>query len=539
MESRWRGPKRDAIHKLDPLGFDGRLAEHNPIFFLACHTFFCNEIDGVPAYLRPEIVYPPLHRDRFCKEFSDYLLSPSGGDQGLLVLAQRDSLKSTFSQNAVPLWYFLRMAELYDRYARIALLHFKEIQASINLVSLKNQCITNPWMKRTWPERCTDRDFGTKTEFTFPNVPTIGAREHSVIARGLGASLVGMHFDLICFDDLVEESHRTSKALRDDTAAKYDAVQYTLDTIRGKKIHTGTPYHPMDQWGKMTKAQEEAEKKNERIYRIVRIPAIDKDGTLSFPTRHTREFLAAKRQEEVDRSGNDDFFQLQMLCELRSTRMLACDPSWLRFVPLKDVPPGGWRVIIVDPAWKGTKNSGEGDSASIQVWELYRHGPWIVKYLLDGVHSNELTDRDGKNEIFRLMRHWGVQDVAPEEIGTHAFRTSLADEANTRGVFMNVIDLKHANVNKPQRITAFFSEMQAGRVFIAEECEPNLVRHFKDQFFNYPQVDHDDAVDCAAYTLDPAIADSYAPYFNTALNEVLRAGAQRPAPPPRSLHCGQ
>lgn len=532
IESRWRGEKRDAIARLTDL--DAQLRDHNPIFYLAGRTFFSNEIDGVPVFDRPEYIYPPLHRDVFCKEFLNYLIAPPGGDNGLLLLAQRDSFKSSFSQKAVPLWYWLRMYLIYGHYARIALIHFKELQASANLVEIKAQLLANPWMKRVWPEVCAEKDFGTKTEFRFPNVPAIGASEHSIIARGLGASLVGFHFDLICFDDLVEESHRTSKVLRDDTSAKYDALQYTLDTVRGKKIHTGTPYHAFDQWGRMDKAN--VDKK--AIYRIVRISAISDDNVLSFPTRHTYKFLEDKRQEEISRSGNDDFWQLQMQCQYRTTRLIATDPSWLRFVPLRQVPPGGWRVILIDPAWKGTDNSGEGDSASIQVWELFRHGAWIVRYLIDGVHSNSLTDREGKLEIFRLCRKWGVNDVAPEERGGYAYRTSLADEANVRGWPLNVIKLKSMQANKGQRIVSFLSEVQAGRVFIVEECDPDLKEAFMDQYNNYPQVDFDDALDCAGYTSDPAVSEQYAPFFNTALSDYEIQRQRTPPLPLRSRHCG-
>jgi hypothetical protein len=315
---------------------------------------------------------------------------------------------------------------------------------------------------------------------------------------------------------------------------KYDALLYTLDTVRGKKIHSGTPYHANDQWGRMKRANVEGK----ASYRFVQIKAIADDNTLSFPTRHTFAYLEKIRQEEISRTGNDDFWNLQMQCEFRTTRMIATDPAWLKFCPLKDVPPGGWRVLIIDPAWKGTDNAGEGDSAALEMWEMFRHGAWIVKYLIDGVYSNTMTDREGKNEIFRLLKKWGAQDCAPEERGGYSFRTSLKDEANVRGVPLNVIDLKSMQVNKGQRIVTFLGEVQAGRVFIVEECDPALKEAFLDQYHNYPQVDEDDAIDCAGYTSDPAIADNYAPYFNTAELDAARLFRREKPEPQRSLHCG-
>jgi hypothetical protein len=122
---------------------------------------------------------------------------------------------------------------------------------------------------------------------------------------------------------------------------------------------------------------------------------------------------------------------------------------------------------------------------------------------------------DGINEIFRLMRRHGVTDVAPEERGGHAFRQRLRNEGNSRGTHINVIDLKSMQTNKPQRIVSFLGEMQSLRVFISTDCEEQLKNAFLEQFEDFPQLDHEDALDAAAYTCDPAIAEAYAPMFNT------------------------
>ena len=45
LRERWQGPTQVVIDKLDPKGFEGRLKDHNPIYYLAERVFFDNVIN--------------------------------------------------------------------------------------------------------------------------------------------------------------------------------------------------------------------------------------------------------------------------------------------------------------------------------------------------------------------------------------------------------------------------------------------------------------------------------------------------------------
>jgi hypothetical protein len=148
-----------------------------------------------------------------------------------------------------------------------------------------------------------------------------------------------------------------------------------------------------------------------------------------------------------------------------------------------------------------------------------------------------MTDAEGKSEIFRLMRKWYITHVAPEEFGGWAFRQALANEAITRGVALTIIELegvKH-KVSKDQRITSFLGDVQYGRVFICEECPREVTEPFEEQYNDYagPEtLDHDDALDCAAYTSDEAVTANYVPRMNRAF---MKGGPSRDEK--RTRHC--
>ena len=535
MMQEWSGAKRRAIEYIQ-----GRIIDqivpvaHNPIYYLAENLFFDN-VRGDPNFL-----YAPMHRDIICEATLDYLLGqdsfqnahvtrpPGHNNNGLLVLTQRDSFKSTFKHGVDPFFCALRAKHVEKRDVCSALVHQKEFQASRNLLRMKRKTRNHPWLKRYWPEFICDHDYGTQTDFNWECVdPSSPRSEPSIHAGGITADFTGLHYDFLFMSDLVVKEHRLSKHLRDTTESLYDALMYTVDMKYGKVIHDGTFYHQFDLWQKLVRSQQ---------YVVVRIPAGGHDEVpLSHPVRHSKKVLAKIQRREKGKSGNDDMYWMQMQLSVKTGRTMATDLAWIKRCSQHEVPQETWRAIFVDGAWKGTKNAGDGDYASIQVWAFERRGSIITKYLMDGVHSNMLTSLDGENEIFRLARKWGVIDLAIEETGGWAFRTSVQNSANTRGMHVNLIDLKMKQTNKQNRIVTFLKDVQAGRVFITAECNETLVGHLMREFEDFPQVEHDDALDAAAYTCDPNVAEQYAPIFNT-----FAQGERRWEDEPihRTRHCG-
>lgn len=531
---RWQGPLRTAIEQIHGRPFDKIVPpEHNPIYYVAQNLFFDN-VRGDPNFL-----YAPMHRDIICAATLDYLLGqdsfqdshltrPAGvHNNGLLVLTQRDSFKSTFKHGVDPYFCALRAKHIDNKDVCSALIHQKEFQASRNLLRMKRKTRGHPWLKQFWPEFISETDVGTQTDFNWACVDASSPRsEPSILAGGLTADYTGLHFDYVFMSDLVVKEHRLSKHLRDTTESLYDALMYTVDTKKGKVVHDGTFYHQHDLWHKMVRSKQ---------YVVVNIPAGGHGSEpLSHPHRHSKRVLDKMQKREMSKSGNDDLYWMQMQLRVKTERLAATNMAWLRRCPVADVPPDTWRAIFVDGAWKGTHNAGQGDYASIQVWAFERRGSLVFKYLMDGVHSNHLTSLDGESEIFRLMRKYGATDVAIEESGGYAFRANMVNNAATRGMFINPIDLKMKQTNKQQRIVTFLRDVQAGRVFLTKECDPVLISHFLDQYEDFPQCEHDDALDAAAYTCDPNVAASYAPMFNT----MAQGRKWNKEPVRRTRHCG-
>lgn len=521
IEIRWDASARRAIEIVSGSTWAALLPEtHNPAYYLAAKVFF----DNPAARNNPRYLYAPYHRDRFFEPIVSYIIDPEPQEAGLLWLGPRDTYKST-CLGCVALWFALRRYHLDGVFDRIVLRHHKEELACANVTRVRAKVWHHPWMKRYWAEVCPPegtRDFGTQGAFSFYNLPETGeTAEAQFRAVGAKSSDVGAHCGLDLGDDLVNEEHINSRRVREDAKMRYMAKRYTIDAGTGREVNTGTRYHVNDLWG----MQETARVGDRPLYRVVKIPAIADDGMLAHPYKLTKKYLEDRRQEELSNAGNDMLWWLQYQLEPRSTKQIATRIDWLRECRFEEIGPEAIPLITVDPAWKGTENAGEGDSASIQVWMLERRGPIILRYLVDGAHGDDMTVLDGYNHIFRLAIKYGVTFIAPEEIGGHGFRVQLRNEGNTRGIPLVIFDLKATKgKRKSFRIMPFLKEAESGRVFlVSNTLDPALRESFIKEFRDFhPQMDHDDAIDAASFQMDPEIAERFVPEWNSALDKARK-----------------
>lgn len=528
IEQRWSASARNEAETLMDRAWAAILPDtHEPMYFLAERCWFDNVLAD------PRFLYPPYHRDMFLRPLREYILDPAPAEAGILFLGPRFTYKSTFSHGAIPMWYVLRGAHLTGTHYSAVLRHHKLELASDNLVRLKAKFQSHPWVRAVWSPACPGervREFGTSQRFTLPWVPPGQTADPTFRAIGLGASDTGRHPDLDMGDDLVTEEH-LSKVVRDDAKRRYRAKRYQLDISSGREVNTGTPYHRMDLWSMMMNSTIDGR----ALYRVITVPAhlpdglVARYGPLAHPHKLGEADLEKRRLEELATAGNDDFYYLQFEVTYRLSRQQTTEKWWLRDTTREDIPEDGFPIITIDPAWKGDANYGEGDSASIQVWVLARRGSVVLRYLVDGVHSNEMSSSDGERETLRLMARYGVTVVAPELPRGSTFRSNLTQSAASLGQRIQIIDLKTKQHAKSDRIGGFNKEAEAARVFLCKECDPALLEEFRSQFDNWPQVDHDDALDAAAYTCDPAILEAWAPAWGSA--RTGRIGRARVTPP--------
>jgi phage terminase large subunit-like protein len=137
-------------------------------------------------------------------------------------------------------------------------------------------------------ERETSREFTLKTR-TDKNL-----KEPSVFATGIGTVNIGQHYDLIIADDLHSEKNTSTKEQIEKVIAHYRLLLSLLEPD-GTLIIIGTRWHFYDLYSFLL--EEEIEEKD-GVWDVYIERAIRKDGSLFFPSRLTKEFLAEQRKAQ-------------------------------------------------------------------------------------------------------------------------------------------------------------------------------------------------------------------------------------------------
>ena len=92
----------------------------------------------------------------------------------------------------------------------------------------------------------TDLHFVKQTDSEFStNFCTSTRGASQVVGLGIGTSITGKHADIVVTDDIVNQTDRTSKTVRNRTKLQYMELQ-NIRNRDGRFINTGTPWHKED-----------------------------------------------------------------------------------------------------------------------------------------------------------------------------------------------------------------------------------------------------------------------------------------------------
>lgn len=207
------------------------------------HWYFCNNVLGYRA--DPSIKYYDLVSTH--KELCDFLDEPG---LAKLILMPRESLKSQIITVGVSLRKLVR-----DPNYRILIYSDSATKAQGFLDGIKSHIegkAANSDFRSMYPTWETDPHRGG--EYNSSRI-TIRTRKHqqkepSIDTGGIESSKVGMHYDLIIFDDIVSDLNVTTKEQMDKV---YDCYKKSLSLLKrgGEIIIVGTRWHFGDAYGRI------------------------------------------------------------------------------------------------------------------------------------------------------------------------------------------------------------------------------------------------------------------------------------------------
>ncbi len=233
-------------------------------------------------------------------------------------------------------------------------------------------------------------------------------KEPTVMTVGAEGQVVGMHYDLILADDLVDESNARTKHMRDQLRTFYNKTLMPTLEPDGEIHFLGTRYHYDDLYGYL-----EANAMNGST-QIIR--ALDERGRSPWPSKYPAAFFRKTRNDRGTIAFNS-----QYLCDTEAMKGEIFDYDWMVQINPDDVPAKAKHYIGVDLAIS------EKESADcFAMVHIAVEGRMI--YVIDH-YEGHLTF--GKQ--VRMVEQWFDRiDPVSVAIETNAYQAALAQHIKER-----------------------------------------------------------------------------------------------------------
>ena len=407
----------------------------------------------------------------------------------LLILMPRFTFKSCICTQAYSLWCLVRDPDM-----RILIYSDSSTKASGFLQGIKNHIegkARNSKFRQYFGEWETTPQSGKWNDSQIiVEVRKVAAVEPSVDTGGIETSKVGMHYDLIIFDDIVSDVNVTTKMLMDKT---YDLYKKALSLLkpRGKVIMVGTRWHFGDAYGRIIA-------ENKDVWGTFLARAHDGDkyyfddiGENSL----TPDFLLKQRSEQ----GSYIFSCLYQNNPVDDETALfkASEFRFYQQVDHKNL----FKTCVCDPAGEGE------DSTAITVVGTDKDmNMYVLDIINDHLKPNQIID-----SIIKLNYKWGFTKFGIEGnffkgLLEKEIQTAIQEERKNKNftlfsmeVFTSTCRIgagKHARIQSLQP----FHERGALRLK-GERIEtlPGVWGELAFQMIQYPKAPHDDIVDSLAF----------------------------------------
>jgi hypothetical protein len=441
---------------------------------------FCNEVLFTRAGRQLE--------EKPHREMVEYLSEPFQPNKMMLV--PRDSLKTTISSTAYPLWMVLRAHFLDDNPGYRVLIDSATVRLSKFVIGQIKQWVKNECEPIFGPlyDRKGDNAEGLSLSF---KLKSSMVKEPNFVASGVGAEKTGLHFELIVLDDIVTKDNVRSVMQREKVWEHYRMMQAILESDtagqRTRMIIVGTRYSDDDLYGRIILADKErvAEEKAPRYAPMIRA-AQDESGELFYPSKLSVDVLADKRA-----AMGTLFWAQYMNDPSRETAPLKEDQ--LHWHPLFEFPELRWIRLSVDPAYKEEERvHGDANAIVVMGWDRFMC-PWILDVSL----RRDLTPERFVDLFFRMCVKYQVDSAiienAHQEAMDMVLRKTMKDLGYHVPIFWERPQIFRGKASRWLDIQAWAE--RSGGIKIAQEIDEATKIEILDEWTRAPFSRFDDFLD--------------------------------------------
>lgn len=374
-------------------------------------------------------------------------------ERRLLIIASRDSGKSTFFSKLLPLY---RCAA--KRNYEVCIISYSDKQVMRIISGISDLIDATPQLRPLRP-----RDSATswsKSNLVFPT------RSH-IDALSFGASGRGGHYDLVLVDDPVKDF---SGMDAEDQERYFKNAVTPMVKPDGQLIMVGTFVYE----GDLVERTEQNKAYKSKLY-----PAISA-GRALWPERWPLEKLEERRAEIGDFA-----FSREYLLEKVDPRTQFFKRGMLSYYDA--LPDSLSPVLLVDPAI-----TLQGDATA-----LVMTGTSIEKktYVLEVANMRSDNVGDIIDVMFRMLRTWNCKHMIIEGIGfQRLLKHWIYEEMRKRQYHFGIEELTSHSKSKQARIMGLQPMIQSGSLLFH-----NSQTEIVDQLMIFPRGRHDDMIDALSF----------------------------------------
>lgn len=411
--------------------------------------------------------------DGFHKPLCETVVTPPAPKQ--LILVPRGFYKTTICSVAYPIWLLLRDPDTTILLASATVTLGQHVLREIKAVFERNALFRDVFRDRV-PEDFTKTKW-SETEIVIPR-PTDG-KEPSIQVIGVGGTIVGQHFRVALFDDLINEKHESSP---DEMQKVIDWHEYAMSLLvepaKDRELVVGTRWAFSDLYSRLIEQGQ---------FALYERAAIENDQP-TFP----EQFPLADLREIEKRQGPYKFTSLYLNKPTDPARQVF-RPEWAPEVPwsesLRDEVRDWTVYALVDPALSDKRDG------SHTGYVLAAVGPGYRTVLLAG-EKHRWTVGDLIARVFADADRFPDFVVGVEMVSlAKALKYPLDQEMSRRGKFLRLTVLQpDTRLSKEMRIRAlqpYFANLLFR--FVSGACD-GVLRDIRDFPFGDGKYDALDAL---------------------------------------------
>jgi len=348
---------------------------------------------------------------------------------------------------------------------------------------IKQHIESNALLRWVFPELVPGvKEKWTESSITIPR--TNDVKEGSLEAIGVGGTAVGMHYNCLIKDDLVNEDHIISQEQMQKVIDwhKYSTPLLVRPRSDREVVH-GTRWAFYDLYSHIIE--------NEPVFNTFIREDRDEQGVPIFPSEFDDETL-----KDIESRMGPYIYSCQMKNRPVDPARTLIRQEWLQYIEDLDGPEHiaqlykrCSRFIVVDPALSQKRS---GDFTGIAVVYVDHEYNMYVEY----AEEHRLPPDAVQNLLFELVYVHEPNGVGVEIVSLNQMKENIERQMKERKKWFYIQELRpNTHISKEMRVRASLQPLFAQRKVWVRKTQRALI----DQLLKFPFGVHDDIIDALAY----------------------------------------